>query len=60
MDGADFHDHLMNELNQRFVLPWPPSHGAGPDAEGVPAFLRSAYVVAAELGGWDRRGLERQ
>jgi hypothetical protein len=41
-----------------FVLPWPTEAGAGADAEGVHAFLRSAYSAAADLGGWNRRELE--
>jgi hypothetical protein len=44
---------------REFVLPW---YGAGgdsdPSPEAVLAFLRSAYVAAADLGGWDRREQE--
>ena len=51
--GASYHPDL-----HEFVLPWPAGGGADPDADGVLAFLRSAYAAAADLGGWDRRSLE--
>jgi hypothetical protein len=44
---------------REFLLPWP---GAGADSgaspEAVLAFLRSAYTATADLGAWDRSGLE--
>jgi hypothetical protein len=51
--GGTYHPDL-----REFLLPWPQSGGAGPDAEGVLAFLRSAYSAAADLGRWDRGALE--
>ena len=53
--GASYHPDL-----REFVLPWPEERGAGPDADGVLAFLHSAYSAAADLGEWDRRELEPQ
>jgi hypothetical protein len=50
--GGTYHPDL-----REFLLPWP-RDGATANANGVLDFLRSAYAVAADLGGWDRRGLE--
>jgi hypothetical protein len=50
--GGTYHAEL-----REFLLPWP-RHGAAADENGVLDFLRSAYVAAADLGGWDRRALE--
>jgi hypothetical protein len=52
--GAVYHTEL-----REFILPWPGTDGAAsPSADDVLAFLRSAYAATADLGGWDRRGLE--
>jgi hypothetical protein len=52
--GATYHPEL-----REFVLPWPVTGGdSDPSPEAVLAFLQSAYLAAADLGGWDRRGLE--
>lgn len=54
--GAAYHPDL-----REFLLPWPGTgDGSGPSSEAVLAFLRSAYSAAADLGGWDRRALERE
>ncbi|HSK19960.1 MAG TPA: DUF5996 family protein [Longimicrobiales bacterium] len=49
--GAHYHPDL-----REFVLPWPESGGADPDA--VLDFLRAAWSAAADLGGWNRQELE--
>lgn len=53
--GAAYHPEL-----REFLLPWPGADpDSGPSSDAVLAFLRSAYAAAADLGGWDRRSLER-
>jgi hypothetical protein len=42
-----------------FVLPYAAVRAAADPAAEVRAFLDSTYAAAADLGGWDRRRLER-
>jgi len=52
--GAGYHSGLGE-----FVLPYEVVRRArSPDTELLD-FLQSSYEAAAELGGWDRAGLER-
>jgi hypothetical protein len=48
--GGAYHHGL-----REFLLPWPGSREGSPSADEVLAFLRSAYVAASDLGGWERR-----
>lgn len=41
-----------------FILPYDAMRKADDPEEALMAFLQSTYVAAAELGGWDREGLE--
>jgi hypothetical protein len=44
---------------REFLLPYEAVRTAGSPDEALLAFLQSTYEAAAELGGWDRRALER-
>jgi hypothetical protein len=54
-EAAHYHPEL-----REFILPYEAvRHARSPD-DALLEFLESTYVAAAELGGWDRRTLERQ
>ena len=53
-DGARYSPEL-----REFVLPGEALRGAGDPEAAVLQFLQSAYDAAADLGRWDRAGLER-
>jgi hypothetical protein len=52
--GAYYHQDL-----REFVLPYETVRTAHRPDEVLLEFLQSTYEAGAELGGWDRRGLER-
>lgn len=49
---------FSRELGE-FILPYEAVRSAGHPDELLLEFLQSSYQAAAELGGWDRRALER-
>ena len=53
-DGAFWSEQLGE-----FLLPYQEVQSASSPDDLLLDFLQSAYVAAAELGGWDRTGLER-
>jgi hypothetical protein len=44
---------------REWVLPYEAVRTAGDPDETLLEFLQSTYGTAADLGGWDRKGLER-
>jgi hypothetical protein len=53
-DGAYYHS-VLNE----FILPYEAVRTAASPAAAIRAFVQSTYEQAANLGKWDRAGLER-
>jgi hypothetical protein len=53
---AAFYHSTMRE----FLLPYDAVRGLADPAAGVGDFLRTTYAATADLGGWDRAGLERR
>jgi hypothetical protein len=53
--GAAFYSAEMHE----FVLPYDDLRQAAEPDEALLEFLQSTYAAAADLGGWDRRAVER-
>ena len=52
-DGAFFSTEF-----QQFLLPYEVARAAPDPDRAVAEFLRSSYEAAADLGHWDRAGLE--
>ncbi len=53
-EGAYYHDGL-----KEFILPYEAVRNAASPDEALLKFVDSTYVVAADLGNWDRDALER-
>jgi hypothetical protein len=53
--SAAFYDRETGE----FLLPYDKVREAASPDKTVTSFLQSTYLAAADLGGWDRAGLER-
>lgn len=53
-EAAYYHDGL-----KEFILPYDAVRNAAAPDDALMQFLDSTYVVAAELGNWDRKSLER-
>lgn len=52
-EAAFYHDEL-----REFILPYEDMRTSASPEEDIMRFLKSTYVAAAELGGWDRAALE--